>query len=174
MNNQARRLAVMLLLTAAVSSCWGQVATGSYPYGTFDSKGFDTINIGNLNVHFSIPLINKPGRGLSFYYNLGYDSSVWYPTSVNGSLVWEPVPAFGWKGETEMLTGYASYDATTSTYVDDGPGAPAPVHGRFPMCTTTTYDNWVYHDPLGAAHPYLSTTSSYVWSRWLSQLRAKL
>ena len=31
------------------------VGVGLYSQGTFDSKGFDTINVGNLNTHFEIP-----------------------------------------------------------------------------------------------------------------------
>ena len=46
-----------------------QVATGTYPYGTFNNQGFDTINVGNLNVHFSVPVISKAGRGMPFTYN---------------------------------------------------------------------------------------------------------
>ena len=42
------------------------LATGTYAFGSFDSKGFDTINLGNLNTHFEIPIVSKPGRGLNF------------------------------------------------------------------------------------------------------------
>ncbi len=29
------------------------------------SKGVDTINVGNLNVHLTVPIINKAGRGFA-------------------------------------------------------------------------------------------------------------
>jgi hypothetical protein len=67
----------VIVLLVAFASASAQVATGTYPYGTYDSPGLDTINVGNLDVHFSIPVLNKSGRGLPFYYNLSYDSSVW-------------------------------------------------------------------------------------------------
>ena len=82
----------------------GQVATGTYPYGTFDSPGFDTINVGNLNVHFSIPVLHKAGRGIPFTYDLGYDSSIW----VRSGSQWLPMQNWGWLGVTEAWTGYIS------------------------------------------------------------------
>lgn len=63
------------LLLSAVG--WAQPQTGTYAHGAFDAKTLDTINIGNLNVYFSLPVYSKPGRGLPLYYNLAYNSSVW-------------------------------------------------------------------------------------------------
>jgi len=83
------------ILCAAASA---QVATGTYPYGTFDNPGIDSINVGNLNVHFAIPVLNKAGRGIPFTYTLTYDSSVWMPESVSGVLQWQPVNNWGWRG----------------------------------------------------------------------------
>lgn len=103
-----RVLFSVLIFCAPISA---QVGTGTYPYGSFDNKGFDTINRGNLNAHFSIPVINKPGRGLPFYYNLSYDSSIWYPATVSGVKTWTSVPNFGWRGDTEIANGYVSYTA---------------------------------------------------------------
>jgi hypothetical protein len=106
-----RKFLSVLVLVFSVHFAFGQVGTGTYPHGTFDNKGFDAINVGNLNVHFSIPILNKPGRGLPFYYNLSFDSSVWYPATVSGSQTWTPVQNFGWKGDTELATGYVSYSS---------------------------------------------------------------
>jgi RHS repeat-associated protein len=130
-----------------------QVATGTYPYGTFDTPGIDTINVGNLNVHLTLPILNKAGRGLPFYYNMSYDSSVWVPTGSSGSMQWEPVQNWGWRGQTEITTGYISDN-------------PISV-----VCSTTTVDRvvvpngWrvtiydaVYHDPWGAAHPFAGSS----------------
>jgi hypothetical protein len=70
------------------------VATGTYPYGTFDGNGFDTINVGNLNVHVDVPVLNKAGRGIPFQYQLGYDSSTWDPVTVSGTTTWAPAPNY--------------------------------------------------------------------------------
>jgi len=74
--------AFVFLLSAAV--LMGQVATGNYSYGTFDNKGFDTINVGNLNVYFSIPVLNKAERGSPLQYSLDYNSSIWHPVTTSG------------------------------------------------------------------------------------------
>jgi hypothetical protein len=72
------KIAPLSILLLSASVLLGQAVTGTYPYGTFDNKGFDTINVGNLNVQFSIPILNKAGRGTPFTYALSYNSSVWY------------------------------------------------------------------------------------------------
>ena len=42
--------------------------TGAYPFASFDNRGFDSVNLGNLNTQFSIPIVSKAGRGLPFTY----------------------------------------------------------------------------------------------------------
>jgi hypothetical protein len=69
----------VVLLGAAIAS--GQVATGMPPFGTLGGGPFDIVNLGNLNVHFAIPVLNKAGRGAPFSYSLGYDSSIWFPVT---------------------------------------------------------------------------------------------
>ncbi len=141
-----------IIATFSAPATLAQVITGTYPYGTFDNKGFDTINVGNLNVHFSIPVLNKAGRGLPFYYNLSYDTSVWSPATVNGSTVWTPVPSFGWRGDTEIVTGYLSYSVVT---VQVGSGGQ-----RSGECIYTYDTNWAYHDPFGVTHQFSGWTVS--------------
>jgi hypothetical protein len=86
-----------------------QPATGLPPFGSFSGGTFDTVNNGNLNVHFQIPIGNKAGRGTPFAYTLTYDSSVWYPTGG----VWMPVYNWGWKAATAVaLTGSVSYGSS--------------------------------------------------------------
>jgi hypothetical protein len=69
-----RRFASLALLLLSTAVAMGQVATGSYSYGTFNTKGIDTINVGNLNVHVAIPVLQKLGRKMLLSYVLGYDS----------------------------------------------------------------------------------------------------
>lgn len=74
----------------------GQVQTGVPPFESFGG-GPDVINLGNLNVHYSIPVFSRAGRGLPFSYALAYDSSVWQPSggvwSVSGGGLTRDVPA---------------------------------------------------------------------------------
>lgn len=56
-------LAILISLDA-----FGQVATGTPPFGSFGGGSFDTVNLANLNAHFAIPMLSKPGAGLPFHY----------------------------------------------------------------------------------------------------------
>ena len=81
-----RSIFVALVVLSLSATCHAQPQTGTYTLGAFDTKTFDTINIGNLNVYFSVPVRSKPGRGLPFYYNLAYNSSIWFPAGTR----WQP------------------------------------------------------------------------------------
>ena len=71
-----------------------QTGSGLPAFGTFANSDFDTINAGNLNLHFTIPIFSKPGRGLPVTYSETYDNnSLWTVTSL-GPWGWEWIP--GW------------------------------------------------------------------------------
>ena len=100
--------AVVVTLLLGASSL-GQVATGTPPFGSFSNGGFDTVNLANLNVHLGIPILSKPGRGLPFHYVMDYESSIWAPTIVGSSTIWQPVNTkWGWTAQSEALTGTVS------------------------------------------------------------------
>ena len=149
MNAILRKIAPLFFVLFSASVLMGQVATGTYPYGTFDSKGFDTINVGNLNTHFAIPVLNKAGRGIPLQYNLAYDSSIWYPATVSGAKSWVLVQNQGWSGIPSF--GYLSMTSTTSTII-----VGVPPHQA--TCHETTYNNWIYHDKTGVLHPFQIAT----------------
>jgi len=67
---------VMLITIFASLRTTGQVTTGAYAHGTFINLGPETVNVGNLNLHLTVPVLHKPGRGLPFAYDLSYDSSI--------------------------------------------------------------------------------------------------
>jgi RHS repeat-associated protein len=138
-----KKVLLALVLLCSAHLAFGQVATATYAYGTFDNKGLDTINLGNLNVHLSIPIINKAGRGLPFSYSLGYDSSVWHPSGVNGTGAWTPLPTFGWTGITPAMTGYITYTTLQRR-----------CYMETQWVTYYVETSWVYHDALGQAHAY--------------------
>src|SRR5439155_13274767 len=66
----------------------------------------------NLHPHLSIAVVNKPGLGKDFTYHLGYDNSVWYPVTSGGTLIWQSVGNWGWRGQTDAAVGYVIYKAT--------------------------------------------------------------
>jgi len=123
-----------------LANAFGQVTTGTPPLGSFGGGPFDTVNLGNLNVHFSIPVVSKAGRGMPFTYALSYDSSIWTQVTSNGVTSWFPTANWGWRGDTEIATGYVSYDYS-GTLCD-------PRLGK----TLLKWSNFVYHDPFGTSH----------------------
>ena len=137
----------------AIAVLWGaiagaQVVTGTPPFGSFGGGPFDTVNLGNLNVHFSIPVLRKAGRGMPFTYDISYDSSIWTQGVSNGVTQWQSVTNLGWRGDTEITTGYLSYSQLSTrcpgTVIHDG-------------LFYFTYLNFVYHDPFGTSHPFAGT-----------------
>jgi hypothetical protein len=90
---------VTSLLPASTSA---QITTGTPPFGSFGG-GPDVINLANLNAHWTIPVLHKPGRGMNFTYDLSYDTSVWYPVTSGGTTTWQPAGNWGWSGTNERL-----------------------------------------------------------------------
>ncbi|HEU5413491.1 MAG TPA: RHS repeat-associated core domain-containing protein [Candidatus Angelobacter sp.] len=103
------------------------------------------INLGNLNVHFAIPVFSKPGRGTNFDYILSLDSSVWTPVSISGVKSWQPDANWGWRAITEAATGYITRQRAT---------IQCPIDGTMPprYYNTTQYYNFQYHDAFGVLH----------------------
>lgn len=85
MNHVQRNTFVQMvaLIAFLCTPSLAQVDTGTPPFQSFGG-GPDIINLGNLNVHYSMPVFSRPGRGILFDYALAYDSSVW---SVGSSWV---------------------------------------------------------------------------------------
>jgi RHS repeat-associated protein len=143
------RIFVLLAIVAsfAAASLHGQtqVQTGPYPFGPSVSYGFDTINPANLNVHFEIPIISKPGRGgTSFTYNLAYDSSIWSIVTVSGQNYWTPTPTWGWSTITQAEVGYVTYS--------EGIVGGCAISGDGEVAYTGDHD-YAYHDQHGIVHP---------------------
>jgi RHS repeat-associated protein len=144
MNRLIRSLCVLTLCSSSLGMAQ-TFGTGLYAFGSFESRGLDSINLGNLNAHMVIPIFHKAGRGVPLDYDLTYDSLVWQPVSALGVPGWTPVQNFGWLAQTVVMTGYVSY--RTHNYVCDW---PLPKHGNYII-----YDTWVYHDASGAAHSFI-------------------
>src|SRR5713101_819232 len=76
-----------------------QSIIGLAPFAPLQGGGAEIVNLANLNVHLSIPVVQKPGRGLDFHYVLNYDSTVWTHAYPYGA--WTPAPNWGWRGVSE-------------------------------------------------------------------------
>jgi RHS repeat-associated protein len=150
----SRGIAAVAITFGAWTSAHAQttVAVGVYPLGSYSGSPFDTINNGNLNAHFSIPVLSKAGPTLPFQYALAYDSSIWYPSYVNGVLTWTPVNAtdWGWTavGEGAGAGGYVSYVAWQESCL-----VYAGQYGNY-YFYWTDFNDYVYHDSSGASHPF--------------------
>jgi YD repeat-containing protein len=128
---------MMLIFAAATAS--SQVATGTPPFTSLGGGPFDSVNLGNLNVHFAVPIVHKAGRGMPFTYDFSYDSSIWYPSGGT----WAHDPNWGWRGVTEALVGFL-------TVKSNGMSCDA-AHGGGGL--SGTHIDWFdYHDPSGAVH----------------------
>src|SRR5215468_646255 len=105
-------LFVIVFFLSATSS-HAQVTTGTPAFGSF-AGGPDIINLGNNNGHLPISVLHRLGRGgFNFTYDLSYDTSVWYPVGASGSQTWQFVTNWGWRGQTEVATGYISQSVST-------------------------------------------------------------
>lgn len=142
--------AFFIILGAGIAS--GQVATGTPPFGSFGGGPFDTVNLGNLNVHFAIPVLHKAGRGMPFTYDLSYDGSVWTPVVSGGVTQWQPANNWGWTGSTGVATGYMTSSTTTTTCWSFNGSM------RYPSGTSTRTSNFVYHDAFGVSHAFSGNT----------------
>ena len=114
---------------------------GMPPFASFGGGPVDTIDLGNLNVHFDLPVYSRAGRGTPFNYTLKYDTSVWYPGGAPGAVKWQPVSNWGWAGQSSVVFGSLTY--------------LVPVSGT---CTAdgkpyTIYYGWSYQDKFGVSHP---------------------
>jgi hypothetical protein len=122
-------------------------ATGFPPYGSFEEGRFDAINLQNLNVNFSIPIVSTPGRGMDFNFAITYDSSIW----ANGAGAWySPVDQTGnqtWGWKKDWVTGITTYTATNHS-------CHYQIDGYLEIETTTRYSAYAYTDRAGTKHAF--------------------
>jgi RHS repeat-associated protein len=140
------------LILAGSSSA--QVATGTPQFNSFGGGPFDVVNLGNLNVHFTIPVLHKAGRGTPFAQDLTFDNSIWTPVTTGGTTTWQPATAFGWHG----LGAYGG--SLTYSSLPNGPFPCDPAHGDYTPIYFTVYYNWIYYDSNGTAHSFNFQTGS--------------
>src|SRR5712691_6784278 len=137
---------ILLLLVVTVMTCgasFAQVTRGTPPFGSY-AGGPDAINLANLNAHFTVPVLNRAGRGLAFSFYLTYDTSIWYPVTSGGTTSWNAVTNWGWDAspvDIGSVTYQETFDGDGFTYED------------------SYFSNWVYIDGFGTPHPFAGTAS---------------
>ncbi len=147
----SRSLLVIVFLATQTVCSWGQSITGLAPFAPLQGSGAEIVNLANLNVHLSIPIMQKAGRGLDFHYVLSYDSTIW--TIAPHSGAWAPVPNWGWRGVSEASVGYITYD-----YYFNPQGWPTG---------TNLYLITGYYDPYGTYHRLNAVGQQYEpWLCW--------
>src|SRR6266550_3985111 len=72
------RIVVLCLIISLTQRASAQTspATGFPEWGTFNRDAIDTVNVGNLNIHWQFPILAKKGIGLDFSTTLLHDNSV--------------------------------------------------------------------------------------------------
>jgi len=151
------RLISLFFVLAGIST--GQVSLGTPAFGSFGGGPFDTVNLGNLNVNFKIPIRHKAGRGTPFSYDLTYDNSVWNPVLVNNQLKWMPVNTgafyWGWLGlSATQRPVNLSYSTT--------PFSSTCGQNQQPY-SQWNYFNFVYTDENGTSHSF-PNSNAYIQS----------
>jgi hypothetical protein len=140
--NRSVRILCAFLLSFTSAAIAQNLGTGLYAFGSFDSRGFDSINIGNLNTHFEIPVVNKQGRGLPFSYVLAYDGMIWKPVTANGVTSWDPDGQWGFHGQLAGtgVVGYLTINQRLGGNCNTGGATHQQNLG-------TLITNFTYHDP---------------------------
>jgi RHS repeat-associated protein len=146
-NSRLLLLVAIFAFASGPGSTSAQVKTGTPPFGSFGG-GPESINLANLNVHLTVPVIHKAGRGADFKYDLNYDSAVWGTAVVNGTPTWQIVN--GWTTSILPL-GYL----LEKTRISTGPCSVGK--GRW----VQTINTFSYVDGLGTLHPYTAQWGSY-------------
>jgi RHS repeat-associated protein len=106
-----RILAFIFLLASAAAS----FAQGYDPSSTYGEVPFQTnlqdsesVNLGNGNLHFQIPLVRLPGRdGHDFVYSMSYNSQIWWGNQITdpqGHLHQFWVSNVPWSSSIPILT----------------------------------------------------------------------
>ena len=123
------------------------LGTGRYSFGSFDDRGFDSVNLGNLNVRFNIPLVNRPGRGMGFNYSLQYEGLIWTASTSGGTPAWIPDPQWGFNGllNGTAFVGYISHVSMPRS-------CPRPPNYSGVVPPTADLSRFTYHDAFGATH----------------------
>ena len=135
-------LCASVLLIGVTGRGWTQTTTGLPQFGSF-SGSVDKVNNANLNVHLTIPIFDRAGRGLSLPSKLDYESSVWFPVATGSSSAWQPAAQWGWGNIPDDHIGYVNFSLRTVPCIDP------PATG-----TDQIWSGFQYYDSSGTPHPF--------------------
>lgn len=133
-------VAVLLLIVTSLFSA-AQQPTGSPQFDSFQKVAPGVlVNLGNLDVHVSVPIFARNGNGLPFSYSWEYDNEIWYDNGTG----WHPTN--GWSGLEGVPVQYSlNYGDTRTTYGTCTDGQ-----------TSYQLSNFVWVDPSNTAHSFPS------------------
>ena len=148
-------LAVAVVLSLSPAGSAQIIAgTGAYPFASFDNRGFDSVNIGNLNTRFNIPIVSKAGRGLPFNYSIQNEGLIWTPfyNATTQTTSWVPDPSWGFTGllNGTAFTGYLVHNQYSRS-------CGTPTGNRSSSPSQYYLNGYAYHDPFGAVHTFTYT-----------------
>lgn len=142
-----RALAMFVFAFLLTIPLQAQVETGKPPMGSFGG-GPEVIDLGNLNTHWTFPILNKPGRGgADFNFYLTYESSTWTPVTYNGATSWTAASNWGWSVS----------DVGLGTVVNTIVSATSNICNQQFFGLTWTF-TWAYVDAIGTVHPFPGTS----------------
>ena len=153
----AQLLLITLFGAPAVAQLGGtNPGIGFPPFQSFAGSEFDTVNEGNLNIHFSIPVFQKSGRGPSVVATISYNSLIWSPvgalTDGSGNPIssaqWAPPAVSPWGFTLSPFTSYVTYTRTEQP-------ATACNNGN----RIFTRSNYTFHASDGTGHSFPGTAT---------------
>jgi len=153
----ARQFLLAVTVTLASQLVSAQQTTQPAPFQSWGGGPVDSVNLGNLDIHLTIPVLHKAGRGMPFAYDISYDAQVWSSVTSNGTTQWQPSNTFGWMNISGAgMGGYVSYSTVTTS--GQCPINPPYTYGTY---TQIEYYGFVYHDAVGFSHQ-MSATAYYI------------
>jgi hypothetical protein len=135
---QVVAVATILFLLCAIG--FGQLPTGTPLFGSFDQDSVTAINLGNLNIHNQIPVVNKPGKGIPFSAILNHDNVFWYPSGNKWAYT-----TYGGSNGLDWIGSVAAIQGAPVSYTY----APATCRD---LRGTYVYSNWSYVDVFNTSH----------------------
>lgn len=131
--------------------------TGDIPYSDQLGSNFEHIDLATGNLVVTVPIVNVPGRGMSFNYSLRYDAAFW-TTYLNSTQYywgvevrnWLVSAGLGWTSNQPYLT---SHTGQMSCYTGNM-GSPGPT------AQGSRLDSVIFTDSNGSKHTLLVNSQS--------------
>ena len=145
----------LVLLVGSLAAGQTDLGTGLPAFGSFNRDSIDTVNVGNLNVHFEFPVFAKKGRGLDFSAAvIGDNKPFRIMGSLPGALYWYPTyQTIG----VEALPG-----AGRLTYdIIGGLNSQHPCIINNKNVPYYNFTNFVYTDSRNTTHPLYNISVGY-------------